>query len=287
MYYFAKNTKLNFLMEKTLKMFFPPDLYCSVCGRPADDMSEFFICDECTKAINWGNIRINLERERRVSGMTQDMDSVLSCMVYGLHSKRLIFDLKYNHKTYLARQIAQIMSDRILNDRTTSGLAEVTDVIIPVPVHESKIEERGFNQAELISEELTVRLNAAREEGCIRHLPNALLRKRKTIEQRSVKGFERYANLRDTFEVNEAYEKYLKDAIVILVDDIFTTGATTGRCAEVLKKSGAAEVHVITLATGNFYLEGQERPRNDEEFLEEIKRQGRREYDPEENFLHD
>lgn len=270
MYYFLKDDKLHSFFEKLLQLFFPMGTYCICCGKYIDLTRTYLICDQCMSSINWGHICIDLEQERKKSGRTKYLDSVLSCMVYGMHSKRLVFDLKYNKKTFLARPISYIMADRLLTDDTLGDLLNRIDYVIPIPLNQKRQKKRGFNQAALIASGLTDRLNASLKGHNILFLEKALKRDKPTIEQRSVNGGQRFSNLEGAFSLSPIYLPRIADSVILLIDDIFTTGATADRCARILKDAGAKEVHFLSLATGNYYLMGASRPRNDEEFLSSI-----------------
>ena len=140
---------------------------------------------------------------------------------------------------------------------------------MPVPLHSERLKKRGFNQAALISENLAHRLAKAINSSSPRYLP-CLKRNKQTIEQRSVTGGQRFTNLEGAFTLDPRYESDLKDSRILLIDDIFTTGATADRCARILKEAGAREVHLLSLTTGNYYLKGSFRPRGDEDFLSSI-----------------
>ena len=269
MYYYFKKDRLSAFLEGVTELFFPMGTYCISCGKYVDITRPYIICDQCMDAINWGFISIDLKEERKHSGRTFYLDSALSCMVYGLHSKRLIFDLKYNKKTYLARPIAMMMHDRLVNDEETRSIINDIDLVVPVPIHSERLKKRGFNQAALISEELSDRLRHTLGSSGLICLP-CLIRNKQTVEQRSVTGAQRFSNLEGAFSIDKRYLSQIKGKRVLLVDDIMTTGATADRCARVLKDAGASEVHLICLTTGNYYLKGAIRERDDEDFLKSI-----------------
>ena len=270
MYYFTGQGSLDIFCEKIAQLLFPMGTYCTCCGCYIDLSRTYCICDKCMDSINWGYTYVDLKKERAVRGRTQHLDSVLSCMVYGLHSKQLIFDLKYNKRTYLARPISMIMADRLLSDPEPAFDLKGIDLVIPVPLHGSKLKTRGFNQAELVSDQLTKRLNKALDEHRLKHLPNGLIRARSTSSQRGISGGERFANLEGAFKVDPRHQEMINGKNILLVDDIFTTGSTADSCAKELKEAGASSMHFICLTTGNYYLKGSSRPRDDEEFLEDL-----------------
>ena len=272
MYYLTGNSPIRSFFENILQLLFPMGTYCICCGKYVDLSRTYCLCDQCVRAINWGRIHIDLAEERKEAGRTRYLDSALSCMVYGLHSARLVFDLKYNKKTFMARPISMIMADRLLTDESLEDMLCSVDFSVPVPLHHQKRKTRGFNQAELIAKDLTARLNSAGlpRERKIRLIPDCLLRAKKTTAQRSVSGEERFANLEGAFAFNEKYSGLIKGSSVLLIDDIFTTGSTADWCARLLKANGAREVHFICLTTGNDFVRGAYRERDDETFLREL-----------------
>ena len=117
--------------------------------------------------------------------------------------------------------------------------SEPYDMIVPVPLHLERLRWRGFNQSLLL----------ARAIGQARHTPVdpfLLERIRSTTPQTQLKGKERRTNVRGAFHVSDA-EK-LTGKTVLLIDDVYTSGATTEECARTLRRSGAATVDVFTLA---------------------------------------
>ena len=118
-------------------------------------------------------------------------------------------------------------------------------VVIPVPLHSSRLRQRGFNQAELIA------------RGALKSLPGCamadlqlrtgvLRRKRGTDTQTGLTRHQRRENIRGAFEVVRPEEVAGKE--VLLVDDVFTTGTTVSECAKVLRRAGAERVLVVTVA---------------------------------------
>lgn len=117
-------------------------------------------------------------------------------------------------------------------------LADV-DLILPVPLHVRKLRERGFNQALVLARAL---FPAQRQ----RITPFLLARTRPTVSQTGLSGGDRRRNLKDAFRVEAPAQVAGKR--LLLVDDIFTTGSTVNECARTLRRAGAKEVQVFTLA---------------------------------------
>ncbi len=336
--------------EGMLQLLFPLSTYCICCGKPVDASRSYSICDHCIHHITWGNIHIDLEAESRRLGRPARLDSAVACMKYGLYERRLIFDLKYDGRTYVARAIGHIMADRLaaeglaaspdgaaagrpvmsfqgrppssaaagrpgmsvqgrplssaaagrpgaacrthllggqgaisygagcekcplsgismdsgggfgtakLSGTTGGGFETVElsgtsdggfDYIVPVPVHRDKEKARGFNQAEKMARHLGRRIG-------VPVLPRAIIRNRMTAAQRSLSAEDRYFNLEGAFSLNPKDAVKIRGSRILLLDDVYTTGATAHRCGDVLKEAGAARVDFIALATSNDFAYG-------------------------------
>jgi ComF family protein len=113
------------------------------------------------------------------------------------------------------------------------------DCIVSVPLHSSKLRERGYNQSELIAKYLASRLSIP--------YVDAIKRTKKTLRQSGQSKEQRRKNLRGAFEIKHPAEKVINSS-VLLVDDIYTTGSTADECSRALVNYGAAGVYVITIA---------------------------------------
>ena len=164
-----------------------------------------------------------------------DNMKMLRCTQYGLYERKLIFDLKYNGKTYIARDIGDIMADRL-------ALAEVDfDVIVPVPMYERKERDRGFNQAALIGKYLGKRTG----RPC---LPHCLIRTEATRPMRGLSPTEREENVKGKFALSEKCGTMLEGKHVLLIDDFYTTGSTARACHQALLGGRPASVTFLAFA---------------------------------------
>jgi len=116
-----------------------------------------------------------------------------------------------------------------------AGVLEGATCVVPVPLHASRLRQRGFNQAKDLARLLQVPV-----------VP-ALRRIRATVTQTDLPAAQRHRNVRGAFAVTRAAAS-LVGAIVVLVDDVSTTGATLEACARVLKEAGVKEVRALTAA---------------------------------------
>jgi ComF family protein len=146
-----------------------------------------------------------------------------------------IHQWKYEGKTSFNPIFGEWMAEG-LNRYWDPGLF---DLLIPIPLHRERLRERGFNQALLLAKELNRRTG-------IPYRKRVLRKKRPTIPQVNLSGAEREKGVRGSFHVIEREE--LEGKSVLLVDDVYTTGATVNECSKVLLAGGAARVDVLTLA---------------------------------------
>jgi ComF family protein len=116
-------------------------------------------------------------------------------------------------------------------------------VVVPVPLHRAKLRQRGFNQAEMIARAAT-KNNPARDR--LRLCPDVIERTRETASQIGLSSHQRRENLRGAFRA--AQRELVQGREVLVVDDVFTTGATVSECARVLRRAGATKVWVATVA---------------------------------------
>lgn len=146
--------------------------------------------------------------------------------------KRAIYQFKYRQKRRLALPLADLMHQYLLEDPLPAEL------IVPVPLHIDRLRERGYNQAALLTRELSERSGLPVEEG-------GLVRIRETAPQVALKADERRRNVRGAFR---GQGEKLKDRQVLLIDDVCTTGTTLEACAEALREKGARSVWALVLA---------------------------------------
>ena len=145
---------------------------------------------------------------------------------------------KYDGQLVLGKPLGQLMVDALRDGPASDLHAETLDVVCPVPLHESRLRERGFNQSEVLAEAVA---------GAIgKPLRPLLERTRPTLPQVDLPAESRGENVRGAFEAN--LREVIAKQRVLLIDDLFTTGATMTECARVLRRAGAEEVRVFTLA---------------------------------------
>ena len=160
--------------------------------------------------------------------------SCVAARLYVSPWKELITAFKFQEQVGLASFLAQQM-------RLTPAIAQRVkdcDCVVPVPLSTQRLRERGFNQALLLAQRLCPK----------RTLTQGLIRLRNTPAQSGLSRQDRLHNLDHAFMVNPAYVQMLRDAKVVLVDDVTTTGTTLNACTQALQVAGVRQVEAVVLA---------------------------------------
>ncbi|QQN74067.1 ComF family protein [Croceicoccus sp. YJ47] len=161
-------------------------------------------------------------------------DGMTAATFYGPVSKDLILSLKYGGRMALADMLGRQIAARLPDfSRDT--------IIAPVPLHRWRLWKRGYNQAALLG-------RAIARAKALSLVPDALERVRRTTPLGGMDAAQRRAMVAGSIRANPRHAALLANRPVILVDDVFTTGATTGECVRVLKAAGAGAVHVACYA---------------------------------------
>lgn len=147
----------------------------------------------------------------------------------------LILSYKHGDKTHMAVPFSQWMTS--VADEVLDG----ADILVPVPLHWTRLVKRRYNQAALLTHCLS------KLTGVPKH-HTALIRTRRTKVQGLMSGRERHNNVRSAFIVPDKYRGEIESKVVVLVDDVYTTGATVGACSKAIMQAGAKSVRVLCLA---------------------------------------
>jgi len=200
-----------------IKMNAPP--FCKKCGRHLELRNKLDkeICPECEKK-------------------TLHFDRAWSVCNYSDKMKDLLHLFKYSNKTRLRKLFGKILA-KFIQDFNIS--MEGFDFIIPMPLHSTRLREREYNQTQLLAEELSKNLS-------LKTSGNNIMRIRNTKPQSSLSASERYNNIKGAFRVKNPNQIDKKNILVI--DDLYTTGATASEIAFTLKNAGAKGVSILTLA---------------------------------------
>lgn len=190
---------------------------CALCGFPFEyEVGEHALCGVC------------LEK-------APPYDKGWAVLRYDEAAKALVSKLKYADKTHLAPYLGRLMAAQ------GREALEGAELLIPVPLHWRRMLTRRYNQSLLLAREVS-------KASGISLLPDALKRKRHTPPQASLSRKERLDNVRGAFAATDQGKAAMKGKTVVLIDDVMTTGATIEACCKTIKRAGAKEVRVLTLA---------------------------------------
>ncbi len=155
--------------------------------------------------------------------------------------RELIHLLKYAHVRPAASVLGRMLAEVIA--RLAPDFGDPKPLVIPVPLHQRKLQERGFNQSELIAQS-ALKLKPG---GLELQLASGLLKRtRATVSQTGLSSHQRRENMRGAFTVDRLTE--IMGRQILLIDDVFTTGTTVSECARLLRRTGATHIWVATVA---------------------------------------
>jgi ComF family protein len=200
-----------------VRMIEPP--FCAKCGRPYQgQITAEFVCSQCAET----NPCYAFARS--------------AALAHG-PLLEVIHRYKYNQALYHEPFLAGLLTDRAKPALDPAAW----DLIVPVPLHPKKLRQREFNQAERLAKRLATATGIPMNKRLLR-------RTNATRTQTKLTRSERFENVRGAFSPRKGASA--RNARVVVVDDVFTTGATTNACAEALLDAGAASVCVWTVARG-------------------------------------
>ena len=187
---------------------------CRRCGMPLVDGNQY--CDTC---------------QRREYGF----DMARACYEYNSASRKIVTDLKYRKKKFVVPFMATEMLLKL------EEFGAMPDIIIPVPISRNRRKERGFNQTELIADEMSS------ITGDKLPVVNDLIEKVvDSVPQAQLSGAQRLNNLAGAFRLSR--RESLKGKRVLIVDDVYTTGSTVNEVAKIVRKLHPDEIYVLTFA---------------------------------------
>ena len=199
---------------------FITDPQCNRCGIPFDfdigDVHEGSICAGCLKSPPL-------------------FDKARSAVIYDDASRDIILSFKHGDQTHIVPSFMPWLQ------QTGAEILDGTDFIVPVPLHSWRMLRRRFNQSALISQYLS-------QEVKVSVLLGGLKRRRSTPTQGDLNFNQRQKNVKNAFIVDPKYKAQINGKTILLIDDVYTTGATVNECTKILLKAGAASVNILTVA---------------------------------------
>lgn len=220
---------------------------CKICEQSVENSADGIVCQDC-----WEKTRIFLGNEilcRKCGSFLKEQtanfntncqrctddfyDQAKSCGIYENAFLTTILNLK--HTPFLPKKLENLLLQTFESSEFTSATR-----IIPVPLSRERFAERSFNQAAIIAQIIAKKTNITFDDlSLVRTLHSE--KNRAGMDRKS-----RAESVKNAFEVQRP--KLIENEIILLIDDVFTTGATVSNCAKALKKKGASKVFVLTLA---------------------------------------
>lgn len=231
------------IIDKIGNIVFPEHTTCIICGDELPHNFEHNICNTCLKNLPYNNENICKICGSHIEGMAKiclpckekfkTYEMARSPFLYKDNIAFLIQKLKYENGKYIAKPLGYFMAEEYKKNDFNC------DCIVPVPLHEKRQKERGYNQAELLGKHLSKYLSIPQITEC-------LYRTKDTPTQTKLNYLQRQKNLENAFKVKN--RKLIKGKIVLLIDDVFTTGATIENCAIALLHAGVNKVFALSVA---------------------------------------
>lgn len=222
--------------------------HCFACDKSLHEETNTYVCESCleimeaTEAIRCIKCGLKLG-----PGITSSSKGCHECKNTNLGFEKslfvsdniepvrtLIHQFKYKKHMCLATPLGSLLTN-LLYQKT---ICEI-DIVVPVPLHWKKKQERGFNQSELMAKKISKKLS-------IPISTNNLFRAKNTLSQTLLSRTQRHKNVKGAFKVKNPEMFYQKN--ILLVDDVLTTGMTASECAKSLENAGTNKVFLIALA---------------------------------------
>ena len=223
---------------------------CQLCGEQAATARAGYVCRRCRSQVRFIRPpfceRCGLPFEGDLTtpfecANCREMELHFSAARSAVAARGVVLEIIHRYKYQRAIWFEPFLADLFLHETVPALRGQQWDLIVPVPLHPLKQREREFNQAERLAAHLSTATQIPMNNKVLRRVVFTGTQTRLTRRERA-------ANMRNAFALRDGAR--LNRERVVLVDDVFTTGATTSACAQVLLAAGAREVCVWTVARG-------------------------------------
>lgn len=201
---------MNFL-EYALFLLFPTT--CGICGK----INSSSICEDCFEAI-----KMNASIDSYVNNAEKYFTEHAYLFTYDGVIRQKILQYKFYDQAYLKDMFCEFL---IKNEKICRILKKY-DIMIPVPISKKRLQQRGYNQSELIAKKICQKSNILFQNNLIKHKNN--------LPQSTLNKKERIQNVKDVYQLKN--KETIQNKKILIFDDIYTTGSTTNECAKVLMK---------------------------------------------------
>ena len=222
---------------------------CQQCWLELQQQSPIDLCTICGEHLGWGDLRFSPRSGTDVRSLCELCERArppfVQAAAYGVYAdtlRALIHLLKYERVPPVAVPLGALLAQSVQH----FGNLPAHMTVVAVPLHAGKQRERGFNQSALLAAAAVRALGRIRPQTHFTAAFHALERSRGTDSQSNLTPRQRRLNLRGAFSLGRPEQ--IAGRAILLLDDIYTTGATARECTRTLLGAGAASVHVATLA---------------------------------------
>jgi len=220
------------MLSDLISLLFPR--VCAISGKPLAKGEKYVSIAYATSLPKYNLSDANENLYRKFSGLV----NVKQVWAYYKFNKKsgvqnLLHHIKYKNQPEVGELTSYWFGEAILR------LKPEIDLVVPIPLHPAKKRKRGYNQADYIAKGIAEKLQ-------VKWMADAMIRKVNTETQTKKGRKERFSNTRDIYQVNNIHA--ITGKKILLVDDVITTGATIGQCAQLLLEAGCSEVSVAALA---------------------------------------
>ena len=214
-----------------LNIIFPRE--CQSCKTKLSYDSRLYLCTECSKKTE---LELSLATTYPEKGFS--FKKAFHCYKYKGLVKNLIQSYKFKNSLFLKDTLCELFC------RASCSIVDYTkiDLILSVPLHEIDKIKRSFNQSDIFAKALAKRVD-------IRYDGDILFKQKKTHGQIKLSRKMRLRNLRNAFDIKD--KEPIQNKNILLIDDVFTTGATVDECSKTLLSSGAKNIYALTFLRGN------------------------------------
>ena len=211
------------ILEEIIKLIYPP--VCSFCGK----IDKNYLCENCKKNLQ------ELEKVHIDRYKNKFFNEHIYMFKYEKYIREKILNYKFNDKPFYYKTFTNIF----ITNKKMCDILKSYDIIIPVPIHNKRRKQRGYNQTELIAKELA--------KGILNLEYLNILTKNKNAKPQSMLNKEqRIENAKNVYGVIKNID--IENKKILIFDDIYTTGATANECAKVLRNKKPKKIGILTIA---------------------------------------
>ena len=234
--------------DRILDLVYPP--VCGICGKFNQD----FLCKKCQKMLE-AEAKFEIDK---VDNQEYFFENHLYIFKYEGIIRKLILNYKFNEKSFLYKTFVNFL----LKNEKFFKILKSYDTIIPVPVSSKRMNERGYNQSELLANDIVKQIIEISSNHMLNGIlitqkdniqklkcecvTDCLIKNKNIIEQSKLNKEQRQKNIQGVYILKN--KEKLIDKKILLIDDIYTTGSTANECCKVLQKAKPKKIDVFTLA---------------------------------------